>query len=217
MGSDDGERPLSVTFMALLIGDVIAARDRLDGSHNQTARRDVVRASVAAMEGTTWVAREHVRSALGAIGHLTPVAELAFRELSYSVSDTGQIKERVQALPMLTAIRLMVAQAKIICPEMEVDFSTSGWSDLHQTVIIRNRITHPKPGQNLGISDKDLEIVGSALSWLIATVDCVMSSTNSALAQHKSDMRETLDRLQAGDAEALAAYHAALQLPDEDE
>jgi hypothetical protein len=217
MKIDHGERSLSATFMALLIEDVIAARGRLNGSQNESARRDVVRASVAAMEGSTWVARKHVRGALSDVGRLSPLAELAFRELSYSVSDTGQIRERVQALSLLTVVRLIVAQAKIICPEMEVDFSTSGWSDLRETVAIRNRITHPKIGQPLGISDKDLAIVGSALAWLVATVEIVMSSTNSAMAQHNRDLRDTLDRLRAGDADALAEYRVALGASDEDE
>lgn len=92
MQIDHGERSLSVTFMALLIEDVIAARGRLNGSHSETARRDVVRASVAAMEGSTWVARKHVRSALADVGRLTSLAELAFRETSYSVSDTGRLR-----------------------------------------------------------------------------------------------------------------------------
>lgn len=123
----------------------------------------------------------------------------------------------MQALSLLTAIRLIVSQAKIICPEMEVDFSTSGWSDLRQAVLIRNRITHPKLGQSLRIGDDDLTIVGSALAWLVATVDCVMSSTNSALAQHTRDVRDALDRLYAGDPEALAEYRSALREWDEDE
>lgn len=217
MKTDPDEPSLSVAFMALLIEDVIAARRRLDGSHSQTARRDVVRASIAAMEGATWVAREHVRGALARIGHLTPVADLAFRELSYSVSDIGELKERVQALPLITAVRLVVSQAKIICPEIAVEFSTTGWADLRKAIAIRNRITHPKPDQDLSISDKDLAIVASAVSWLVATIDYVMASTNLALVRHNKDLRELLQRLAAGDPDALAEYHAALRRAEAEE
>jgi hypothetical protein len=84
-------------------------------------------------------------------------------------------------------------------------------------LTVRNRITHPKPGQDLAISDDDLAIVGSALSWLIATVERVMSSTNLALAGHNKDLRETVDLLLAGDPDALADYHGALRDPDAEE
>ncbi len=211
MNTPGDEHSLSVGFIALLIEDVISARQRLNGSHSQIARRDVVRASLAAMEGMVWIAREHVRRALADLGHLTPVIDLALREVSYSVSESGQIKELVRSLPLLAAIRLVVSQAKIICPEIAVEFSTIGWSDLRRAIGIRNRITHPKPHEDLAISDDDLNIVGTALSWLVATVNYVMASTNLALAQYNDELRDTVQRLAAGDPDALAEYHAALR------
>jgi hypothetical protein len=217
MNTDNKERSLSLAFMALLIEDVIAARQRLGGSDTQTARRDVVRASVAAMEGATWVAKEHVRTALAKVGHLSPVADLAFQELAYSVSDIGELKKRIQALPLITTIRLVVSQAEIICPGIAVEFSRAGWANLRQAILIRNRITHPKPDQNLSISDKDLAVVASGVSWLVATVEYVMASTNLALARHNRNFRETLQRLTAGDPDALAEYYLALRQGDAEE
>lgn len=197
--------------IALLIEDVISARQRLTGSHPQTARRDVVRASLAAMEGMSWVAREHVRSALAELGQLTPIANLALRELSYSVSEKGKLAPQMRALPLRVAIRLMVEQAKIICPEIAVEFSQSGWSDLERSVDIRNRITHPKPDRDLAISDDDLATVESAVSWLMATVEYVMASTNLAQARFTKQLRENLELMAAGDPDALAEYQAILE------
>jgi hypothetical protein len=211
MDTRNDERSRSAAFMALLIEDVIAARERLTTSHTETARRDVVRASLAAIEGMTWVAREHVRTALAALEQLTPVADLAMRELSYSVSENGQPIEQVRVLPLLTAVRLVVWQAKIISPEISVEFSAAGWSDLRQAVNIRNRITHPKPDQGLAISDDDLAVVGSGMFWLLATVEYVMASTNLAFARHSDLFREIAQRLSAGDPDALAEYHAILR------
>lgn len=211
MKTRDDERSHSAPFMALLIEDVIAARERLTAAHTQTARRDVVRASLAAIEGVTWVAREHVRKVLAELEQLTPVADLAMRELSYSVSERGQPIEQVRGLPLLTAVRLVVWQARIICPEISVEFSAAGWSDLRQAVNIRNRITHPKPDQDFAISDDDLAVVGSGMSWLLATVEYVMASTNLAFAQSNDLLREIVHRLSVGDPDALAEYHAILR------
>jgi hypothetical protein len=211
METRSDERSRSVAFMALLIEDVIAARERLTTSRTQTARRDVVRASLAAIEGMTWVAREHVRTVSAELEQLTPVADLAMRELSYAVSENGEPVEHVRGLPLLTIVRLVVWQAKIICPEISVQFSAAGWSDLRQAVKIRNRITHPKPDQGLAISDGDLAVVESGMSWLLATVEYVMASMNLAHAQYTELLRDIVQRLSAGDREALAEYYAMLR------
>lgn len=211
MNTHSHERLRSVAFIAVLIGDVIAARERLEAAETQNARRDVVRSSLAAIEGMTWVAREHVRTALAELEQLTPVADLALRELSYSVSENGELIERPHGLPLLTAIRLVVSQAKIISPEIAVEFSAAGWIDLRQSVKIRNHVTHPKSDQDIEISDQDLAAVGSGVSWLVATLDYVMSSTNLALTWYNDQLRGLLQRLSAGDADALAEYQAALR------
>ena len=61
------------------------------------------------------------------------------------------------------------------------------------------------------ISDDDLAAVSSGLFWLIATVEYVMASTNLAFAHSNDLLREILQRLSAGDPEALAEYHAMLR------
>lgn len=210
------ERSRSGAFIALLIEDVIAARQRLDAADTQAARRNVVRVSLAAIESMTWLAREHVRTALAELEHLTPVADLALRELSYTVSESGQLLEQPRGLPLLTAIRLVVSQAQIASPEIVVEFSRTGWHNLRQSISIRNRITHPKPDQDLAISDNDLAAVGSGLSWLVATFDYVMTSTNLAMTHYNAQLREIIERLSAGDTEALAAYQTALQQAEDD-
>jgi hypothetical protein len=211
MDTPKDEASRVAAFMALLIEDVIAARERLITSHTQTARRDVVRASLVAVEGLTWVAREHVRMALADDEQLTPVADLAMRELSYRVSESGQPIEQTRPLPLLTAVRLLVWQARIISPEISVQFSAAGWSDLRQAISIRNRITHPKPDQDLTISEVDLAVVESGMTWLLATVEYVMASTNLTYARRNDLLREVVQRLNAGDPDAWAEYYAMLR------
>jgi hypothetical protein len=199
-----------VALIALLIGDVAAARNRLETGDSQSARRDVVRTSLAAIEGMLWMAREHVRAALDDVGQLTPVADLALREHAYAVADNGKLGERSQPLPLLTALKLVVSQARVMCPEIDVEFSGRGWANLRHSVSVRNRITHPKNHSDMAISDNDLDAVASGLDWLVATLTYVMASANLALTQYNDQLRELVDRLIAGDADALAEYHAVL-------
>jgi len=197
-------------MIALLIEDVIAARNRLATVDSQTARRDVVRASHAAIEGYVWEMRQHVASDLARLEALTPTADLALREISYNVTTDGKIVEQPRGLPLPIAIRLAVSQAMLISPEIQVDFSEAGWSYLRQAVIVRNRITHPKLISDLTITKSDLNAVASGLFWVVATGDYVLASTNLALTQHNKAFRDILDRLKAGDPDALAEYQAAL-------
>jgi hypothetical protein len=211
MDTRENERSRSAAFVALLIEDVIAARERLGATSGQTARRDVVRTSLAAIEGMTWIAREHVRVSLAALDCLTTFADLALKERTYAVTESGKVIEQTRGLPLLTTIRLVVSQAKLISPEIDIEFSAAGWSDLRHAISVRNRITHPKPEQDLTVNDNDLAAVGSAVAWLVATLDYVMASTNMALTWYNDQLRETVRRLSAGDPDALAEYHAALQ------
>jgi hypothetical protein len=210
MNTRDHQRTRYAVFMSSLIEDVIAARRRLNTADNQSTRRDVVRNSFAAIEGMAWLAREHVRLALAELEQLTPVADLAMRELSYSVSSQGKPVEQVRWLPLVSAVRLVVWQAKIICPELSVAFSATGWSDLQKAIDIRNRITHPKPDQDLAINDEDLTTVESGMNWLLATTEYLMASTNLALVEYNDLFREVMHRLSSSDAEALAEYHSIL-------
>lgn len=202
--------------MKLLIEDVMAARERLDSTDTQGARRDIVRASMAAMEGMMWLAREHVRGALNTFNELTAIADLALREQTYVVSENGKLIIQERSIPLPHAIRLIVSQAAIISPDIDVEFSVPGWSNLKQSISIRNRITHPKPGADLTVSDRDLAHVASALSWLTATVDYVMASTNLSLIEYSERAKDLVERLLAGEPEALADYRSALEQLDEE-
>jgi hypothetical protein len=214
MALDPEERSRSATLIALLIEDVIAARSRLAAADTQTARRDVVRASLAAMEGDVWIMRQHIASNLAKLEVLTPMADLALREIAYSVTIDGQIVEQPRGLSLPTAIRLGVSQAKLISPETEVDFSEAGWFNLRKAVAIRNRITHPKLADDLVITLDDLNAVASGLLWVLATCDYVMASTNLAFSHYIEALRDMIARLKAGDPDALAEYQAALTEAD---
>ncbi len=164
------------------------------------------------MEGYVWEMREHIASSLADLEALTPMAALALREASYNVTTDGQIVEHPRGQPLSTAIRLAVSQARLISPEIEaeIDFSAAGWAYLRNAVIIRNRITHPKLAEDLTITDDDLAAVASGLSWLVATGNYVMASTNLALIRYNDALRDVIDRLKSGDPDALAEYQAAL-------
>lgn len=200
-------RSQTAALIRTLIEDVIAARERLEAADTQTARRDVVRASLAAMEGEVWLAREHVRDSLRTLDELTPLADLALRETTYQVTDGGKLIEQTRSIALPTAVRLIVAQAQIICPDLAVDFAGTGWESLRSAVAIRNRITHPRPGRDLNVTNDELRMIEIGLNWLFATINYVMASTNLILVE----ARKFIDELLTGDPAALKEYKKALE------
>lgn len=208
---NESERNRAITLIRILIADVLAARERLLLADTQTARRDVVRASLAAMEGEVWLAREHVRETLKSFDSLSPLADLALREQTYVVTENGTLLEQTRSLPLPTAVRLMVAQTQIICPDLSVDFAVAGWSNFRRAISIRNRITHPRPENDLDVSGDELNAVASGLSWLAATIEYVMGRTNLALVETRTSLDQLLDQLRAGDPAALEEYRSALE------
>lgn len=208
---NDNERNRAINLIRVLIGDVIAARERLNTADTQTARRDVVRASLAAIEGEVWLAREHVRETLRNLETLSPLADLALREHTYVVTENGTLLEQTRSVPLPTAVRLIVAQTQTICPDLSVDFTVAGWSNFRRAISIRNRITHPRPENDLNVSVDELNAVGSGLSWLAATIEYIMGRTNLALVETRTSLDQLLDQLRAGDPAALEEYRAALE------
>ncbi|WP_374944979.1 hypothetical protein [Sphingomonas sp.] len=135
---------LRATFLRTLIEDVLTAGARGGADDSPAHRRDMIRTTFAAIEGSVWLYREHVRSVAKTMDVLTPFADLARRERTFNVSERGAIIEQVRYVTLPTIIRLAIRQARLIAPSLSIDFSDRGWSDLKSSLEVRHRITHPK-------------------------------------------------------------------------
>lgn len=170
------------TFTHVLVGDVIAAQERLKLTDTQSLRRDLIRSTFAAIEGLHWQLKrnvlEHARS------KLSHHERAAMMEETYAVDVKGNVEAVPRFLPLPTAIRLVV---QIVCryrPAYKVDFSHRGWSNLKKAVAIRNRLVHPKTLEDLTVSDADINAAISAFHWMLALAIEVMSETHEALKSY---------------------------------
>ncbi len=201
---------LGRTFLAQLIGDIIDCRQRLAAEDSDAGRRHLVRTVFAAIEGVVWTCREHVLAIASSMGTLQPLAGMALREQTYMVSERGDVVEQIRFVTLPAMLRLIAKQAQLIEPELTVRFDNSGWQNLKEAIVIRNRITHPKLVTDLAISDADVTIVNSGFTWTLATTEYIMASANLAHRWRNEDLRTLLGRLESGDPAALAAYQVAL-------
>lgn len=198
------------SLIRILIEDVITSRTALSVSDTAVNRRNLIRATFAAAEGLIWLTRQHVRASAQAMDQLSPHADLALTEQSYQITANGEVVEAIKFVPMTTSIRLIVRQAQLIAPNLEIDFNDSGWQSLQQAIALRNRLTHPKDLADLSVTSTDLTTAERGFDWLLAIATNILSQTTHELALHAVLTRTLLSDLKNGDPAALAAYYALL-------
>lgn len=208
--ADELPEELCETFLQVLVADVIRALEREPDT--QSDRRDLMRASFAAIEGLVWVYRKHVEGVARDIDEISPITKMAFSDLTYRVTENGVIERQTRFTTITAMIKFTTNEAKKLAPDLKVDFGVQGWTDLLAFIAIRNRITHPRTLIELRISDDDLKIAMSALFWLLNLVGDVMQSTTQVSAKYLSELREISALLMSGDEQALALYRAAIEL-----
>ena len=199
-----------------LVTDVIVAREQLSECDDLVRRRNLIRASFAAIEGLVWLLRDHVLAVGTSLESFSPTQMLALRDAGYSVSENGVLRSTPQYLPLKHAIRYAIRCAQDIAPDIAVDYGGGGWPSMVAAINVRHRITHPKAINDLVIGQEDLDATSSALGWLLAIVEETMQATNAALKTFNEQSRDLLAALKRGDPEALDLYHKQLLRNDDD-
>jgi len=210
------QRELARSFEAQLIEDVIAARERLANDDIASNRRDVIRATFAAIEGVAWLCRSRVLDTALSMREIDPLTTLAMRERSYLVTASGDVREQSRFIALPAMMKLVVKQARRLSPELEISFSDPGWDSLHRAIEIRNRVTHPKSLADLTISHSDLQTIADGFHWILSQVEKILVATIAAFRLFNVDVRALLDELKNGDPTALAAYRQAIATTPDD-
>lgn len=169
------------SFTHVLVGDVVAAAERVKGNENQTYRRELVRTVFSAIEGLHWKLKRDVFRHAQVVADLTPHEVAALLEETYSVDDRGMVRAQPKFMPLLSAIRLVITIVKRYRPTYEVDFNHVGWTNLCRAVEIRNRIVHPKTLKDLSVTDEEIRQSLSAFYWLVALCVEVLRETKKNL------------------------------------
>lgn len=208
-GKSDNPGLLAEGFASILLADVASAMHRYENEKSQQARRDMIRALFAAIEGYIWLYREHVVDVAKSMSALTVEEESALSELDHRVSEQGKIVTQPRFLPTLSAFRLTTRIASRLNPALTISFDTGDWDRLRAAISVRNRITHPKRETDLSIGDDDLKIAQSAFYWVMDATLGAREATNEASRQHNAELRAILSGLEDGDPAIWAEYLAA--------
>jgi hypothetical protein len=154
-------------FLRVIEEDVETAVAILDKEDTQYNRRIFVKNFYSFIDGIMHFFRQQVlEKAEEAPTSLTPDVLTILREHSYSVTDNGVIETNIKYLEFIKSFRLTINYyfADVI-EEYKPKYGDGGWQALRQGQQVRNRITHPKYRQDLGITDAELATVKKGKKW----------------------------------------------------
>lgn len=158
-------------------------------SEDERARRAYVRASMAFVDATVHYLKhmtynfatqlirpvqQHLGSNLlkcpvKAISQPITDGELALlRDELPSVRGSGEIDTTTVFLDFRRNVKFTLKSAgRIFDAQLDFDFATdTGWTALSESADIRNRLVHPKPGESMCISDKEMATIRTGYSWM---------------------------------------------------
>lgn len=197
------------SFADSLISDVIETLAAWNRLRSPARGRNLIRTVFSAIEGFSWLYRNHVIEVARDIDILTSEEEAALAEQAYSVTDNGKISKQSRFIPLTAMLRLTTRIAMRLDSALVVRFDGLGWQQFQDAAKIRNRITHPKREVDLNVSEQDIATCLAAFEWLMTTAVNGMDAAQTALKLHSQELQRLVEALKSGDKGTLAEYHAA--------
>lgn len=142
-------------LIEVLSNDLIAAGQELNQPDLQLRRRTLFRAFFAQVEGETSLRKEFALLQHAERQTVFSEPELAMlREEQYVLANNGEVRVQPKFLRLTDNLRFSFkAFAKAFGSSFELEVSGSGWDAFQRSIIVRNRITHPKTLTDLTVSD----------------------------------------------------------------
>jgi len=140
--------------------------DRLD----QFARRTLIKSITTYFEGFS-------RSLRTSLLNLESANRLSFDKIcvlndkKLDVSDNGVIEKKAAKYSsvglLAVAFRCWCELSEISEHEIRQIFGHNDWRKYKETISVRNRLTHPKPGDSFEVSDVEVETALDAMQYML--------------------------------------------------
>ncbi len=165
MNRSDAVNELKDTWRTLAADlDAASRAENADGS--QYAKRALVRAFFAQVEGLTYQLRQVTLASLQNTNLLSAAEVLLLREVRQSIDDKGNVRELTSYLPFPDSILFsMKIYVKNHGAVFDIDKSHPGWSAFKRATQVRHNVTHPKNAASLEVADVDIRTLEVASSW----------------------------------------------------
>lgn len=164
----------------ILTGDIKNILERYEGYwEDQTMRRMFVRAVWAAIEGEIYGLKTFiVHACILSNVSLDADEHIFLSEFKFVIDGDGIAKKEFVHTRTVGNIKRIFKIAGELFPSWKPDFSGSGWQDICASLEVRHRITHPKGGSELMISDDEFNQLQEAYGWYGMTFDGLFQQLN---------------------------------------
>ena len=170
-------------FAKVLAEDVSQAKQRMENDPTESHRREFVRATCSAIDAQAWQLKMYVIESV-LTKKTTSVHDIsALKEESYAINDKGEIYVQPRGYSLKVGLRLVYSILKKHDVPVHIDFGSTDWKNIDDTVKIRNRVMHPKCMGDISVSESDAECCYNAFlfvhNMLLTTIlDSVLASLN---------------------------------------
>jgi hypothetical protein len=164
--------------------DVSASFAAYQADGSQTNRRAYVRAVFSSIEGIAFILRQEALNPYysGPPDHLETAEIALLMEEDYQIDSRGRAKTKQYVGPTLPLIKFSIGSfIKAYELDRQADYGGQGWEDLQAAAAIRNRITHPRSGNALEITDSEMEQIVAAYDWFNNTVNPLFGAATHAV------------------------------------
>lgn len=156
------------SLFGTLHDDVIHSLMELKKTNTQFMRRTHIRALFAFIEGCVYMIKQEVfiHQKYKRQPNLTPEEMILLKEETPYLERNGKVKKMPKYVDLLSNVRFTIeCYKKTSNLNHELDVSGKSWKSFHNSLKVRDRITHPKNSSDMEISDNELKESFLAFSW----------------------------------------------------
>lgn len=153
-----------IELAAILVADMdVAVPDHGSDRH----RRAYVRALFAYVEGTLAGLKAILTEYADLFGVRFTAGEAAMLvEVGYSLKEDGSVRVSPSFLRIADNVRFALSlSSKVTGVAAAARYDDRGWASFKKSIVIRNRLMHPKHVSDLTVTDQEIADVGDARTW----------------------------------------------------
>lgn len=152
-----------------MLDDLTQAIPRKPDEETPERRRRYVRNGVAMIEGITAAMRSIcLADADQGIVDFDPGEVGILRGYRYELDDEGGVRTIPDKQKLVRTVRFsFAALGRSYDIPFSVEVDGNGWRCFRKTVVVRNRLVHPKTPEDLAVTDMEIEEASVAFRWFL--------------------------------------------------
>jgi hypothetical protein len=121
---------------------------------------------------------------------ILPEILMFLKDTKYDMKENGDIKEKYNQTTLKTDIKFIFKQfCDLRCFTLKADYSENRWSQLINTINVRNRLTHPKALTSQTVTEIEIEDCIASFEWFNANCTFFISQHSEYLKTKISTLK----------------------------